>query len=176
MHFRFHVVSAMVGFATLVVAAASCGQAPEPVEQAGSLNPLNGAWSMSKVTPGGGSATTPPSQPGLFIFTEGHYSAVYSLGGEPRSRSAVSFNPIAEEKVAQYDSIIVNAGTYDVSGSTVTFQPQIAKSPELSRVARQMTASCAHAVLCCCRTGLPNKALHPAAAGGTRAAAGERQR
>ncbi len=129
MHIRSHVVSAMTGF-VILVAAASCGRAPESVEQAGLVNPLQGVWSVSEMTPGSGSATITPSQPGLFIFTEGYYSAVHSLGGEPRSRSAVSFNPTAEEKVDQYDSIIVNAGNYDVSGSTVTFRPQIAKSPE----------------------------------------------
>ncbi len=129
MHIRSRVVLATIGFVILVTAG-SCSQAPEPVEQAGSVNPLHGVWSMSEMTPGGGSTTITPSQPGLFIFTEGHYSAVYTLGGEPRSQSAVSFNPTAEEKVAQYDSIILNAGTYDVSGSTVTFRPQIAKSPE----------------------------------------------
>lgn len=129
MRIRPHVVLAMIGF-VIPVAAASCGRAPEPAERAGSVNPLQGVWSVSEMTPGSGSATITPSQPGLFIFTEGYYSAVHSLGGEPRSRSAVSFNATAEEKVAQYDSIIVNAGTYDVSGSTATFRPQIAKSPE----------------------------------------------
>jgi hypothetical protein len=129
MHIRSHVVLAIIGF-VIPVAAASCGRAPEPVEQAGSVNPLQGVWSVSEMTPGSGSATITPPQPGLFIFTERYYSAVHSLGGEPRSRSAVSFSPTAEEKVAQYDSIIANAGTYDVSGSTVTFRPQIAKSPE----------------------------------------------
>ncbi len=32
--------------------------------------------------------------------------------------------------VAQYQTIIVNTGTYDVSGSTITYRPIIAKSPE----------------------------------------------
>ena len=31
--------------------------------------------------------------------------------------------------VAQYESIIVNTGTYETSGSTVTFRPILAKSP-----------------------------------------------
>ena len=31
--------------------------------------------------------------------------------------------------VAQYETIIVNTGTYEISGSTVTFRPIIAKSP-----------------------------------------------
>jgi hypothetical protein len=58
-----------------------------------------------------------------------HYSAVFAPGAEPRSRSAVSFQPTQDELIEQYASIIVNAGTYEVSGSTVTFRPVIAKSP-----------------------------------------------
>ncbi len=32
--------------------------------------------------------------------------------------------------LAQYGSFIVNTGTYEISGSTVTFRPMIARSPE----------------------------------------------
>ena len=39
------------------------------------------------------------------------------------------FVPTPEEMVAQYESIIVNTGTYEITGSTVTFRPVIAKSP-----------------------------------------------
>jgi len=130
MHIRCHAVFAAIGL-VILLAAGSCGRRPETaLQQAAPGNPLHGVWSMSEMTPGGGGTALDPSQPGLFIFTEGHYSAVYSLGGKPRPRSAISFNPTSEEKIAQYDSIIVNAGTYDVSGSTITFRPQIATSPE----------------------------------------------
>ncbi len=126
MQLRSRVVPAAIALVTLVTIA-SCGQAPAPAEPA---NPLDGVWSMSAMTPGAGGATIDPSQPGLFIFTEGHYSAVYSLGAEPRPLAAAGFNPTSEEKVAQYDTIIVNTGSYEVSGSTITFRPMVAKSPE----------------------------------------------
>ena len=131
MRLRSRVVPAAVALVVLVTSA-SCGQAPAPVpaEPSAPANPLHGVWSMSAMTPGGGGATIDPSQPGLFIFTEGHYSAVYSLGADPRPLSAVGFNPTSEEKVAQYDTIIVNTGTYEASGSTITFRPMVAKSPE----------------------------------------------
>jgi hypothetical protein len=70
-----------------------------------------------------------PSQPGLYIFADGHYSAVYAPGTDPRIKSEVSFQPTQEETVAQYETIIVNTGTYEISGSMVTFRPIIAKSP-----------------------------------------------
>ena len=129
MRLRSHVVPAAVALVVLVITA-SCGQAPAPAEPTAPANPLHGVWSMTTMTPGGGGATIDPSQPGLFIFTEGYYSAVYSPGADPRPLSAAGFNPTSEEKVAQYDTIIVNTGTYEASGSTITFRPMVAKSPE----------------------------------------------
>jgi hypothetical protein len=70
-----------------------------------------------------------PSQTGLYIFADDHYSAVFTPGPEPRMKSAVTFQPTQDELAEQYASIIVNAGTYEVSGSSVTFHPMIAKSP-----------------------------------------------
>ena len=129
MRLRSRVVPAAVALVVLVTTA-SCGQAPAPAEPSAPVNPLYGVWSMTAMTPGGGGATIDPSQPGLFIFTEGYYSAVYSLGADPRPLSAAGFNPTSEEKAAQYDTIIVNTGTYEASGSTITFRPMVAKSPE----------------------------------------------
>ncbi len=130
MRLRSRVVPAAVALAVLVTTA-SCGQAPAPApaEPSAPVNPLHGVWSMTAIS-GDGGATIDPSQPGLFIFTEGHYSAVYSLGADPRPLSAAGFDATSEEKVAQYDTIIVNTGTYEASGSTITFRPMVAKSPE----------------------------------------------
>lgn len=129
MQLRSRVVPAAIALVTLVTIA-SCGQAPAPAEPAAPANPLQGVWSMTAYTPGNGGATIDPSQPGLVIFTEGHYSQIFSPAGEPRPLAAASFNPTSEEKVAQYDTIIVNTGSYEVSGSTLTFRPMIARSPE----------------------------------------------
>ncbi len=129
MRLRSRVVPAAVALVVLVTTA-SCSQAPAPAEPDAPANPLHGVWSMIAMTSGDDGATIDPSQPGLFIFTEGHYSAVYSLGADPRPLSAAGFDPTSEEKVAQYDTIIVNTGTYEARGSTITFRPMVAKSPE----------------------------------------------
>ena len=92
-------------------------------------NELAGVWSLAAVDPGGGSPLIQPSQPGLYIFADRYYSAVFAPGADPRIKSAISFQPTTEEMVAQYETIIVNAGTYEITGSTVTFRPVIAKSP-----------------------------------------------
>lgn len=98
-------------------------------EAASPANELVGVWSLTAVDPGDGSSLIQPSQPGLYIFADRYYSAVFAPGADPRIKSAISFQPTTEEMVAQYETIIVNAGTYEISGSTVTFRPVIAKSP-----------------------------------------------
>ena len=108
----------------------ACGQSPAPAPTAVEpSNPLQGVWSQTAVDPGDGSPVIDPSQPGLYIFVEGYYSAVYAPGSDPRVPAEISFQPTPEEMVAQHESIIVNTGTYEISGSTVTFRPIIAKSP-----------------------------------------------
>jgi hypothetical protein len=128
MRLRSHVVPAAVALVVLMNIA-SCGQAQDQAEPAVPTNPLVGVWSMTTMTPSGGE-TIDPSQPGLFIFTEAYYSAVYSLGADPRPLSAAAFNPTSDEMVAQHQTIIVNTGTYEANGSTITFRPMVAKSPE----------------------------------------------
>ena len=111
-----------------LIATAACSQAPQG-EPAAPANPLQGVWSLTASGGGDGSPVIDPSQPGLYIFAEGYYSAVFAPGAEMRVPSEIAFQPTPEEMVAQHESIIVNTGTYEISGSTVTFRPIIAKSP-----------------------------------------------
>lgn len=108
-----------------------CQQAPSdgPADPAGPANELVGVWSLAAVDPGDGSPLIDPSQPGLYIFADEHYSAVFTPGPDVRTKATVSFQPTEEEMIEEYESIIVNAGTYEIDGSTVTFRPVIAKSP-----------------------------------------------
>ncbi len=127
-----------LALAIVLVAATAYAQAPRspdfappalsPSPYAALAHPLVGAWSVATQTPPNRGATIDPSQPGLWIFTKGHYSAVYSIGAEPRPHAASTFNATNEEKVALYDTIKVSSGTYEVSGSTITLRPMIAKS------------------------------------------------
>jgi hypothetical protein len=104
-------------------------QQPPSSEPSSPANELVGVWSLTASDPGDGSSVIEPSQPGLYIFADGYYSAVFAPGPDPRTKSEVSFVPTQEEMITQYETIIVNAGTYEVIGSTVTFRPVIAKSP-----------------------------------------------
>ena len=92
-------------------------------------DPLVGVWLVATLTRPD-RETIDPAGPGQFIFANGRYSAVYSLGAEERPHAAASFNPTADEKVTQYDTIIVNSGIYEVNGSELTLRPIVAKTPE----------------------------------------------
>lgn len=112
----------------------SCNQAQPPEESKEPEAPANqlvGVWSVTERTTGVDEPeTVSPAQPGLYIFTKGHYSAVFVTGIEARKASRTSFEPSDEEKVAQHETIIVNAGTYTIDGDVITFKPIVAKIPE----------------------------------------------
>jgi hypothetical protein len=120
-------ISRLLGVLALVGVVA-CDQAPS-ADSSASAGPLQGVWSLIASDPGDGTAVIDPSQPGIYIFAEEYYSAVTAPFAELRVPSAIPFQPSDEEKVAQYDGIIVNTGAYETSGSTVTFRPVLAKSP-----------------------------------------------
>ncbi len=63
--------------------------------------------------------------PSLFIFTRHHYSMMWVLGAdEPFTER---WNPSDEEKIKCFDSMVVNAGTYEIDGNTLTVHPTVAR-------------------------------------------------
>ena len=94
-----------------------------------SASPLEGAWVVTSLQSSEGEAID-PAGPGQFIFLGGRYSAVYTVGVTERRKSEKAFDPTEEEMVEQYDTIIVNSGTYQVEGNELTLRPLVAKSPE----------------------------------------------
>jgi len=92
---------------------------------------LIGVWRVAEVktvTADGESTNTSPL-PGLYIFTQGHYSAVWSISDTPRQMYADRWQPTANEKIAAYDSIVVNAGTYELDQSELITRPIMARVP-----------------------------------------------
>ena len=90
---------------------------------------LQGAWTITEV-----SVTTPDTswteanpQPGLYIFLEPHYSTLIVQGSEPRE--LFSDDPTDAELLAAWSPFIANSGTYEVSGTTLTVRPLVAKQP-----------------------------------------------
>lgn len=118
----------ITSLSAILFAVAGCAQ-PPGADSAAAAGPLEGVWTVVAVDPTDGSGIIDPAQPGLYILTGSHYSAVYAPGPDPRVKSMTSFTPTTDEMVAQYETIIVNSGTYEVDGSALTMRPMIAKSP-----------------------------------------------
>jgi hypothetical protein len=112
----------------IVVAAGSAVAQPAPS--------LQGAWRVTEVTVTGANAASNKSpQPGIFVFTKGHYSIVTVGSTAPRKNVAAAANPgrlTDAEKIARFeafDQFIANTGTYEVKGTTLTTHPIVAKNP-----------------------------------------------
>ena len=91
---------------------------------------LEGVWRVDEFVVGGGEDEgrhTTDIQPGLYFFTRSHYSRMFIRAWEPRA--LLGEPPTDEERLAAYTPFIANAGRYEVEGSTITFVPSVAKSP-----------------------------------------------
>jgi hypothetical protein len=111
----------------LVLILASCGAVLSA--QGAAKQSIEGAWKVSEiVATGAGASTISSPQPGLFIFTRGHYSIMYVPGDKPRALKKAEA-ATTDEKVAAFDSFLANAGTYELAGSTLTIRPIVARDP-----------------------------------------------
>ena len=97
---------------------------------------LQGVWRVTEVVVTGANAATNRSpQPSLYVFTRQHYSIMTVNGTAPRKDFGTAKDPSKltdAEKIARYeawDAFIANSGTYQVSGSTLTTRPLVAKNP-----------------------------------------------
>ena len=89
---------------------------------------LKGVWQVIQVTTTGPTAATISSpQPGLYIFTGKYYSVVVVTGNTPRPD--LSEKPTDAELLAAFSPFRGQSGTYEVSGTTVTLHPIVAKAP-----------------------------------------------
>lgn len=104
--------------------------------------PVEGVWRVAEVVVPGGSpaekgTTITNPQPGLLIFTRGHYSQLVVRGDKPRVAVGTAKDPqnlTDAEKIARYEQwrlLIANAGTYEVKGSTLIIRVIVAKSVDV---------------------------------------------
>ena len=110
-----------------------------------SPHPIRGVWrNIERVIPG---ATNPGDrrdpfahvpagtqrdvQPGLLIFTEKHYSRTTDIAVQPRPTAdyANPGKPTLEELQARWGPFAANAGTYELSGDTLTLRALVSKEP-----------------------------------------------
>lgn len=96
------------------------------VEGQGNAPGLEGAWRVAEFV--GADATRAP-EPGLLLFVGRHYS--YTLVTSEGPRPGVSGGlTTAESLLAAWNPFTANAGTFEISGSTMIRRPIVAKSPD----------------------------------------------
>ena len=94
---------------------------------------LMGAWRIVRTSL---TANDQPSlvdygQPGLLLFTAGHYSLMYVEGNKTRQMFRDPARPTEAEKLEAFDSFAGHSGTYAVADSMIAMQIEISKSPNL---------------------------------------------
>lgn len=74
-------------------------------------------------------------QPTLVIFTDRHYSRTSDTAAQPRPTTGYKTpgKPTLEELQAEWGPFAANAGTYEVSGTTLTLHAIVAKNPRAQR-------------------------------------------
>ena len=94
-------------------------------------NAIIGVWKLLTVVyvSAGNVTTIDPALPGLFIFTEHHYSMTWMPLKVQQEAYADQWHPNDAEKVQSYNSIVTNTGRYELSGSELTTFVEVAKTP-----------------------------------------------
>jgi hypothetical protein len=94
---------------------------------------VRGAWKVTELasrTPGAAWELRAPPYLSQYIFTGRHYSYMYVPGTGPRKRIAGDPNRATDaEKVEAYNSLVAAAGTYELSGRTLTLVALVHKNP-----------------------------------------------
>jgi len=111
----------------VLAAMLSCQKSQQPAK-----HPIEGVWKIVETRNVGpeGETVNPTPQPSLYIFTAHHYSMIWIPGREPRQGSAKTWFPTYDEKVRDFETFIVNSGTYELTDTTLTTHPMVAKTPE----------------------------------------------
>ena len=99
---------AMTLLAVFVAVTTLSGQSP-------ASGPLVGAWRIDG------------AQPGLYIFTKQHYSFA-RVQGEPLPDYPSNDKATDAQKVAVFNTLYLNSGTYTVSGNMLATKAMMAKS------------------------------------------------
>jgi hypothetical protein len=90
-------------------------------------NPLVGAWRVTEVADANASPITNP-QPGLYVFAKQHYSFARIQGTKPLPGYPSNDKATDADKVAVFNALYLNTGTYTVTGNTLATKAMVAKS------------------------------------------------
>jgi hypothetical protein len=90
-------------------------------------SPLVGAWRVTEIADVNGSPVTSP-QPGLYVFTKQHYSFARINGTRPLPEYPSNDKATDADKVAVFNMLYLNTGTYSVTGNRLATKAMVAKS------------------------------------------------
>jgi hypothetical protein len=88
---------------------------------------LVGAWRVTEFADANAAPITNP-QPGLYIFSRQHYSFARIQGTRPLPAYPSNDKATDADKVAVFNALYLNAGTYTVTGNTLATKAMVAKS------------------------------------------------
>ena len=88
---------------------------------------LVGAWKVTEIADANAAPITSP-QPGLYIFTRQHYSFARINGARPLPDYPSNDKATDADKVAVFNALYLNTGTYMVAGNRLTTRAMVAKS------------------------------------------------
>ena len=93
---------------------------------------LEGVWKIEEMTivDANGQTTDVNVQRSLVIFTDSHYSFVYTSGDDLRKLPAEHWNETDAEKIDAYNTLVTNTGTYELTESKLVDRPIAALSEE----------------------------------------------
>ncbi len=91
---------------------------------------LEGVWKIQQSATADGGLVNQTPLSNLVIFTPEHYSLVRIAGSEGPRRFETHWLPTDAEKLARYDAMFVNAGTYEIEADRLTMMPIVARVPE----------------------------------------------
>jgi len=88
---------------------------------------LVGAWRVTEFADANAAPIT-NAQPGLYIFSRQHYSFTHIQGTRPLPAYPSNDKATDADKVAVFNALYLNAGTYTVTGNTLATKAMVAKS------------------------------------------------
>lgn len=119
---RAMLIRGLIAVAVLVAVAVSVSGQSSPTG-----TPLVGAWRVTEFADANAAPITNP-QPGLYIFTGQHYSFTRIQGTRPLPAYPSNDKATDADKVAVFNALYLNAGTYTVNGNTLATKALVAKS------------------------------------------------
>jgi hypothetical protein len=117
-----HLFSWFVAVVALVAVAGTVSGQSSPTATS-----LVGAWRVTAFADANAAPITNP-QPGLYIFTRQHYSFARIQGTRPLPMYPSNDKATDADKVAVFNALYLNTGTYTVTGNTLATKAMVAKS------------------------------------------------